>query len=83
MRSRTLIAVLVTFIIIYMVLTVAFAVAQPGLTWTWWWTIPLGGVFIVLALVFRVLVQRSQEAANRADNVDAGEAEVPTGWPQQ
>ncbi len=82
MRFRTLISVLVAFIIIYMVITVTLALGQGGMAWTWWWTIPLGGVFIVAALVFRVLVQRSQEAANRADSVPTDEGNVPTGWPQ-
>lgn len=84
MRFRTLISILVAFIIIYMVITVAFAVAQPGLSWTWWWTIPLGGIFILLALLFRILVQRSQEDTHQrvADHTDQGLDRTPTGWPQ-
>jgi hypothetical protein len=43
------------------------AVWQERLGWGWWWAVPVGGGFVALVIGFRVVVQRSQEAAERAD----------------
>lgn len=67
--------VLTGFLIVYMVATVALAVFQGSMPWRWWWTVPVGGGFIVIAMAFRILVQRSVEAAERADReADAAES---------
>lgn len=67
MRLKHLVWALVAFLVIYMVVTVAFALGQGSMAWEWWWTIPVGGVFFLVAITFRILVQRSSEAADRAD----------------
>lgn len=67
MSAKRIIVALVSFLVIYMVVTLVFALGQGSMRWEWWWTVPVGGLFIVVAFAFRVMVQRSQEAADRAD----------------
>ena len=59
--------ILVSILVVFMVATVVVAVWQERLGWGGWWTGPVGGGFVALVIGFRVLVQRSQEAAERAD----------------
>ena len=68
MTTKRLVIVLVTLIAVFMVGTVVVALWQEDFNWGWWWAVPLGGVFVLVVLGFRVLVQRSQEAADRADD---------------
>ncbi|AQP46247.1 hypothetical protein BW730_00305 [Tessaracoccus aquimaris] len=73
MTTRRLVVTLVTLLSLFMVATVVVAIWQEDFNWGWWWTVPVGGGFLLLIIGFRVLVQRSQEAAERADLLaDAG-----------
>ena len=67
MNVNRLVVVLVSLIAVFMVGTVVIALTQEDLNWGWWWAVPVGGVFLLAIAGFRVLVQRSQEAAERAD----------------
>lgn len=55
---------------VFMVATVVVAIWQEKLGWGWWWAVPVGGGFLAVVVGFRILVQRSQEAADRADALD-------------
>ena len=59
--------ILVSILVVFMVATVVVAVWQERLGWGWWWAVPVGGLFLLAIIGFRVLVQRSQEAAERED----------------
>lgn len=74
MRQRPLVVALVALIAVFMIGTVVIALTQEDIGWGWWWAVPLGGVFVLVVLGFRVLVQRSQEAAERADREADGNA---------
>ena len=76
MRLKPLAWALGIFIAIYMLVTVIFALSQGSMAWQWWWTIPVGGLFVLVAITFRILVQRSAEAADRADRA-AHSQELP------
>ncbi|MDO5677041.1 MAG: hypothetical protein Q4G35_05985 [Propionibacteriaceae bacterium] len=67
MRFKYLVTGLVVLITVFMIATVVIALTQEDIGWGWWWAVPLGGLFIVAIVGFRILVQRSQEAADRAD----------------
>lgn len=54
-------------IVVFMAGTLAIALLQEDIGWGWWWAVPVGGVFLLAILGFRVAVQRSQEAAERQD----------------
>ncbi|GAA4891360.1 hypothetical protein GCM10025789_05250 [Tessaracoccus lubricantis] len=74
MRLKPLVVALVALLAVFMVGTVVIAVTQEQIGWGWWWAVPLGGAFILAIVGFRVLVQRSAEAAERADaELDARE----------
>lgn len=75
MPTRRLVISLVALLAMFMAATVAVAFWQERLGWGWWWAVPVGGVFVVAIIGFRVLVQRAQEAAERADR-EADEAEA-------
>ena len=68
MTTKRLVIVLVTLFAVFMVGTVVVALWQEDFNWGWWWAVPVGGVFLLAIIGFRVLVQRSQEAADRADD---------------
>lgn len=55
---------------VFMVATVVVAIWQEKLGWGWWWAVPVGGGFLAVVVGFRILVQRSQEAADRGDALD-------------
>ncbi len=74
MRTRRLVVSLVTLLALFMIATVVVALWQEDFKWGWWWAVPVGGGFLLLIIGFRVLVQRAQEAAERADR-EADEAE--------
>lgn len=66
----------ITFMVVFMAATLVIALFQEDMGWGWWWVLPLAGGFVLLVFLFRVAVQRSQEAADRADReADALEAE--------
>ena len=67
MTTKRLVTALVVVLVGFMMATVAIAFGQDDIDWGWWWAVPLGGFFVLVVLGFRVLVQRSQEAAERAD----------------
>lgn len=58
---------LVAMIAVFMTGTVVVALRQEDIGWGWWWAVPVGGLFLLAIIGFRVLVQRSQEAAERED----------------
>lgn len=68
MTTKRLVIVLVTLIAVFMAGTVVVALWQEDSNWGWWWAVPVGGVFLLAIIGFRVFVQRSQEAADRADD---------------
>lgn len=72
MTTKRLVIALLAMIVIFMTGTVVIALGQDDFDWGWWWAVPLGGFFVLAIIGFRVLVQRSQEAAERADR-EAGE----------
>lgn len=67
MTTKRLVAALAVVLVGFMAATVAIAFSQDDVDWGWWWAVPLGGFFVLVIIIFRLLVQRSQEAAERAD----------------
>ena len=67
MSTKALVTVAVTVMSLFMVGTVVIALLQDDVDWGWWWAVPIGGMFVVMLIGFRVLVQRSAEAAERLD----------------
>lgn len=59
--------VLVTLIAIFMVGTVAIAIWQESIGWGWWWTLPLGALFVAGLIAFRLVIQRAEERARLRD----------------
>lgn len=68
--TRRLVTILVIVLALFMAATVAVALWQEEMGWGWWWAVPVGGGFVALMIGFRLLVQRSQEAADLADERD-------------
>lgn len=68
--TRRLVFAVIALIVVFMLTTLVIALGQDNFTWGWWWAVPLGGLFVLLIVGFRMLVQRSQEAAERADRAD-------------
>lgn len=66
-RPSRIVIALVSFLTVYMVVTLILALSQDSMRWDWWWTVPVGVLFVTAVIFFRVLVQRSQDAAERAD----------------
>lgn len=74
MSTRALLSVAVTLLTLFMVATVVIALTLDDVEWGWWWTVPIGGMFVLVIIGFRVLVQRSAEASERLDReLDAQE----------
>lgn len=67
MSTKALVSVAVTLLALFMVATVVIALVQDDVEWGWWWTVPIGAVFVLAIIGFRLLVQRSSEAAERMD----------------
>ena len=67
MSTKALVTVVVTLLSLFMVGTVVIALLQDDVAWGWWWAVPIGGVFVLSIIGFRMLVQRSAEAAERLD----------------
>lgn len=59
--------VLGALITIFMVGTVAIAIWQESIGWGWWWTLPLGALFVAGLIGFRLLMQRADEKARLRD----------------
>ena len=70
--SRGLVTALLVLIVVFMIGTVIVALWQDDMGWGWWWAVPVGGLFLLAIIGFRVLVQRSLEAAERADAEEPG-----------
>lgn len=62
-----LVGIVVSLLSLFMVGTVVIALVQDDVAWGWWWVVPIGGVFVLMIIGFRILVQRSAEAAERLD----------------
>lgn len=69
-RTRRLAWALGLLLAVFMVATVIVALVQDDVGWGWWWAVPVGGGFAAAVVGFRILVQRAQEAAERADRLD-------------
>ncbi len=67
MSTNRLVTILVILWTLFMVSTVVIALLQDDIAWGWWWAVPLGGLFVVSIIGFRVLVQRSADATERLD----------------
>lgn len=67
MSTKVLFTVAVIMSSLFMVATVVIALIQDDVDWGWWWAVPMGGVFVLAIIAFRVLVQRSAEATERLD----------------
>lgn len=64
---RWLVVTLVTLLSVFMVATVVIAVWQESIGWGWWWAIPLGAVFVLAVIGFRLVIQRADERARLRD----------------
>lgn len=62
-----LVGIVVSLLSLFMVGTVVIALVQDDVAWGWWWVVPIGGMFVLMIIGFRILVQRSAEAAERLD----------------
>lgn len=69
MPRRGLWFAVVAFLVVFMAATVVIALVQDDVAWGWWWVAPIAGVFVVVVLALRLAVQRSVEAAERADRL--------------
>lgn len=67
MRRRGLVVSAIVFMVLFMLATLVIALFQEDMNWGWWWVVPLCGGFVVALLGFRFAVQKSVEAAERAD----------------
>lgn len=67
MSTKALVSVAVSLLALFMVATVVIALVQDDVEWGWWWTVPIGAGFVLAVIGFRLLVQRSSEAAERMD----------------
>lgn len=67
MSTKALVGIVVSLLSLFMVGTVVIALLQDDVAWGWWWVVPIGGVFVLMIIGFRILVQRSAEAAERLD----------------
>ncbi len=67
MSTKNLVRILVPLLSLFMLATVIIALAQDDIDWGWWWTVPIGGGFVVALIGFRLLVQRAGEEAERLD----------------
>lgn len=76
MTTKRLVTAVVVLIVVFMAATLVVALWQENIGWGWWWAVPVGGVFLLAIVGFRVLVQRSQEAAERADREDGDGDEI-------
>lgn len=74
MPKRGIWRAVVISIVVFMTATLAIALFQEDLGWGWWWVVPIGFIFVAAVIGFRLLVQYSHEAAERADReADAAE----------
>lgn len=67
MSTKLLVGIVVSLLSLFMVGTVVIALVQDDVAWGWWWVVPIGGMFVLMIIGFRILVQRSAEAAERLD----------------
>lgn len=74
---RSLAWILAALITVFMVGTVVIAIWQDSIGWGWWWTLPLGALFVAGLIGFRLLIQRADERARIRDaELDAMEREL-------
>ena len=67
MSAKRLTTILVVLLAIFMVATVIIAIWQGPMGWGWWWTLPLGGGFVLVVLGFRLVIQKMEEENRRRD----------------
>ena len=66
MRGRRLVVSAIVFMVSFMLATLVIALFQEDMNWGWLWVLPLCGGFVIALIGFRVAVQKSVEAADRA-----------------
>lgn len=82
MTARRWFFAAVAFCVVFMVFVTIIAIVQEDVGWGWWWAVPLTAGFFVVATGFRLLVQRADEAAGRADRaLDEAERRDETSSP--
>lgn len=67
MSTKTLVRILVPLLAVFMLATVVIALLQDAVEWSWWFSVPIGGGFVIAIIGFRLLVQRAAEEAERLD----------------
>lgn len=67
MSTKTLVRILVPLLALFMLFTVVIALLQDEFEWSWWFSVPIGGGFVIAIIGFRLLVQRAAEEAERLD----------------
>ena len=67
MSTKVLVRILVPVLAVFMLFTVVVALLQDEFEWSWWFSVPIGGGFVVAIIGFRLLVQRAAEEAERLD----------------
>lgn len=67
MSTQTLVRILVPLLAVFMLFTVVVALLQDEFEWSWWFSVPIGGGFVIAIIGFRLLVQRAAEEAERLD----------------
>ncbi len=67
MSTQTLVRILVPLLAVFMLATVVIALLQDEFEWSWWFSVPIGGGFVMAIIGFRLLVQRAGEEAERLD----------------
>ncbi len=67
MSTQALVRILVPLLAVFMLATVVIALLQDDLAWSWWFSVPIGGGFVIAIIGFRLLVQRAAEEAERLD----------------
>jgi len=65
--TKTLVRILVPLLAVFMLATVVIALLQDEFEWSWWFSVPIGGGFVIAIIGFRLLVQRAAEEAERLD----------------
>ncbi len=67
MSTKTLVRILVPLLAVFMLFTVMIALLQDEFEWSWWFSVPIGGGFMIAIIGFRLLVQRAAEEAEHLD----------------
>jgi len=68
--SRVAAGAIGAFLAVFMVATVLMAVLWDDRSWGWWWAVPVGTVFVVFMIGFRLVVARMIAASETEDTED-------------